>query len=572
MKEMSEQDRRNDGDARARRQRIAMCVFRVVALLAGAFWMLVFIAALRTGYLSRIGITVGALLAGSVVASPILGWAGRRRPELICNGVHLGIVALFILSGARTLLWPGDSATWRPYRFDDELAAIEAKRAIPDSENAARRYDAVFAERDEEDEPNFIFSGVTVRDELGSRPWKGDDYPQAAQWLDSQSGQIEKLLEIGRMEKCRWPVQADTYDDYTVAHRKLNHSVKLLWAAGNRDLGEGRITEALEKYFCILRMADHLHQQPSMVDSLTAFGSERFVLQMIRYVLAQSSLSAQNIAEIANRLPPATDPWPQEWETLSEFEKLRYMNLLGRLYEVNDNGAVSFAADFVISPKDRERTGKIPRLYWLMSMPRDPHGVRGMADTYFAEFDAIVRSQGLPPIERHRETTWESWADFAKMACNFYRWGAETLFFNGGDYIKYREARRPAITARRGAWLVLGLRRYRDAHGVWPQTLDAISEDVPAEAFVDPTAGEAFVYALDGDGFKLYSKGINRIDDGGRHGYVKALDKFEDDIPLWPPPPLTEPPDEGSIKKELQDIYGKDYVEATFQDKGSDKR
>jgi uncharacterized pyridoxal phosphate-containing UPF0001 family protein len=40
----------------------------------------------------------------------------------------------------------------------------------------------------------------------------------------------------------------------------LNHSVKLLLAAGNRDLGEGRVAEALTKYFCILRIADHLHQ------------------------------------------------------------------------------------------------------------------------------------------------------------------------------------------------------------------------------------------------------------------------------------------------------------------------
>jgi hypothetical protein len=99
-----------------------------------------------------------------------------------------------------------------------------------------------------------------------------------------------------------------------------------------------------------------------------------------------------------------------------------------------------------------------------------------------------------------------------------------------------------------------------------------IAEYVPAEAFVDPMTSEAFVYALDGDSFRLYSRGINRADDGGRHGYVKALDKLEDDLSMWPPPPPPEPPDEESLREELESIYGKDWVEAHFKDKGSDKK
>jgi hypothetical protein len=571
MKEMSGQDRQNDGDALARRKRIAKSVGRVVGPLSGVFWTLVFITLLRTGYLSWIGITVGALFAGSAVASPILGWAGKRRLRWVTPGVHFGILALFLLSGVKAALWPRDDA-WHPYRFDDELAAIEAKRAVPDAENAAHRYDALFARMDENDEPNFIFSGVVVRDELGTRPWRGEDYPQASQWLDSQAGLINELLEIGWMEKCRWPVQADTYDAYTVPYRKLNHSMKLLWAAGNRDLGEGRLDKALTEYFCILRIADHLHQQPSIVDSLTAFGHERFVLPMLRYVLVQSDLSAEKVAGIASRLPPAADSWPEEWERLSEFEKLRYMNLLGRLYEVDDKGTIRFAPVPAISPQDKQERGRgFPRLYWLMTMPRDPHRVRGMVDKYFAVFDPVVRSEYLPQTEEAEELSFGV-PDAARAMCNFYRWFWETACFNERTYTEHRRLRDLGITARRGTWLVLGLRCYHDTHGAWPQTLDVIAEYVPAEAFVDPTAGGPFAYVLDGEGFKLYSKGDNRIDDGGRRGYVKALHKSEDDISMWPPPPPAEPPDKESLREELEAIYGKDWVEANVKDKGSDKR
>ena len=42
------------------------------------------------------------------------------------------------------------------------------------------------------------------------------------------------------------------------------------------------------------------------------------------------------------------------------------------------------------------------------------------------------------------------------------------------------------------------------------------------------------MYDLDGDDFKLYSKGKNGIDEGGRWEYVRALDKHHDDIAIWP--------------------------------------
>ena len=199
MKEMSEQGRHAYEAALARRGRIAMRVFRVIGLMGRSFCMLLFVTALRTGYLTWIGITVGALFCGSLVISPLFGWAGRRRLELVCNGVHIGIIALLILSWAKASFWSGNAGAWRPYRFEDELAAIEARRAVPDAENAARRYDSLFAGMDEKDEPNFVLNGVSIRDKVEGRGWKSDDYPQISRWLDSQSEIADELLEIGKM-------------------------------------------------------------------------------------------------------------------------------------------------------------------------------------------------------------------------------------------------------------------------------------------------------------------------------------------------------------------------------------
>lgn len=449
---------------------------------------------------------------------------------------------------------------------------------MPDAENAAPRYEAVFGKMNMDDEPNFVFRGTSsIRSELGDGPWKGNDYPQAATWLDAQSSTIDGLLEIGKMEKCRWPVQADMFDEHTVPYEKLRRCWLLLLAAANRDLGENRVTAALTKYFCTLRLADHLHQQPSERDFFAGFGCERNGLRMIRYVLMQSPLSAEDVAQIAGHLLPAADPWPEEWERLLEHEKLHYMNLLGRLYEVNADGAIRFATQPVISAKDEDgnSAGGFPSLYWLMSMPRNPHAVHGIADKYFAKIEDRLDFEPQPLTDRYRPPSRLPLDDFVKAKCNAYRWGLEMCFFNGQEYVQHRHRRVPAITWRRGTWLVFGLRRYRDTHGAWPQTLDAISEYTPAKAFLDPTAGDAFVYAPDGDSFKLYSKGLNHLDEGGRDRYLRAQKKSEDDIAIWPPPVPEahedEPYDDEMIKQ-LERAYGKNYVKTHFKNEGSKKQ
>ncbi|MCU0914889.1 MAG: hypothetical protein MUC88_10030 [Planctomycetes bacterium] len=566
-----EENAQQEPQADARRKRIVKAVGGVIALLATCFWLLVFVMVVRTGYLSRIGLVTATVFIVSIIAPPFFVWTGRKRLATVSHGVHFGLLGLVLLAGATTYLWPQNDDTWRPYRFDDELAKIEAQQAMPDVENAAFHYASVFAEMDVDDEPDFGAGAA-----LESIPWKGDDHPQVSAWLEAQSGVVASLMEIGRMEKCRWPVQAGLYEPYTVPYKKLRRSTLLLMGTGNRDLGEGRVDNALTRYFCVLRMADYLQQQPSRLDARIGFGVERNALEMVRHILVQSPQSSRGIAQIAEHLPLTTDTWSGQWRRLLEYEKLRYMNLLGRLYEVDGRGHIRFAGRPMISPQDEgeqkqaKRPSRLLSLYWLMNMPLDPHGVRGLADRYFARFEPLVNTEPLPRIERRRQPGL-AWDDF-RCVCNFYRWWAEASFFREEEYTDHRQQYAQCLSLRRGTWLALGLRRYHDRHGAWPESLDQISEYVPPEAFRDPMTGETFVYRPEADSFALYSTGLNRLDEGGRRGYVKALDKVQDDLWIWPPPaPEPELSDE-EIRKQLEEIYGAEFVETYLKDTGSKKQ
>jgi hypothetical protein len=87
-------------------------------------------------------------------------------------------------------------------------------------------------------------------------------------------------------------------------------------------------------------------------------------------------------------------------------------------------------------------------------------------------------------------------------------------------------------SGEKGALLIIALKRYKDKNGSWPENLEEIKGLTKEENFIDTINGQSFVYKLADEGFVLYSKGKNGIDNGGI-GYSGDKEK-EDDIYIWP--------------------------------------
>lgn len=61
----------------------------------------------------------------------------------------------------------------------------------------------------------------------------------------------------------------------------------------------------------------------------------------------------------------------------------------------------------------------------------------------------------------------------------------------------------------------LALKLYKHQHGAYPDTLAALSPAILADVPPDPFTGKPVFYRREGDGFILYSVGLNGTDDGG---------------------------------------------------------
>ena len=82
---------------------------------------------------------------------------------------------------------------------------------------------------------------------------------------------------------------------------------------------------------------------------------------------------------------------------------------------------------------------------------------------------------------------------------------------------------------------MIGLRRHKNKHGHWPESLEQVKDLTSQENFLDPINGGSFVYKLTEDNFSLYSKGKNNIDEGGKRDRCSEEQTGADDWLIWPP-------------------------------------
>jgi hypothetical protein len=478
-------------------------------------------------------------------------------------------VAAIVLALIIWVFLPDDNEGWRPYKFDEELAALQAKYAIPDSEKAASIYNALLEDYDPNTmHPDFLDPNIeylTLRE-----TWSGKDHPELAQWLEGHQDTIAKLSEASKVAKCAFPIPHDTLSlsdtiDYLP---EIRHWAFLLVRAGNNDMAEGRIEEGLEKYLCVGKMGNHMRQQSSLLEVLVGIAVEALALGRFKAFVVTADATEEHLSVIEKAVADIKYDWTSDISRFLECEKLMTKNLICSMaYEVNSDGRTRFSRD----PYARMRHQLKERLdanqigdqeemkllkshmyptYWKkkyikagtilgwFSMPSTPQKAGEIIDSSYGYLYAMIE----PDFDWQREppelpeflsflTPWYLTRirfDFSFFAKSMASMLEESYYTIHDQYLRN-------ITEQRGNQLIIALRRYKNKTGQWPEKLDEVKSLAPAEIFVDPINGGSFVYKLTEENFTLYSKGKNNIDEDGK--YKRRYDETSegDDWLIWPP-------------------------------------
>jgi hypothetical protein len=227
---------------------------------------------------------------------------------------------------------------------DELLRVIDAAHAVPAEENAARIYtelswDSNLPSLDPSVLPQQVLSATLAR------PWRSDEFPQAAKWIDERQAVVDVLLEAARRPQCwfsvfegRW--QADKRRDAGYQWPSL------LLLVANRDLGEGRADAGLDKLLCVFRMARHFLAQSSPQDYLMGTGMVWNGLRRFAKLVVREDAPAEWLARLEAALPPIED--------ISK-EQARQLDEVRALYEQEYPRTLGTRLRSIFSPKTRSR-------------------------------------------------------------------------------------------------------------------------------------------------------------------------------------------------------------------------
>ena len=245
---------------------------------------------------------------------------------------YVAIVILIVAIGCCFLLKTGllDFQT-----IDEQLAAIEAARAIPDAENAAIIYNQLLENYDKSPlSLDFVDEDIdymTLRE-----PWSSKDYPELAEWLEDRQDIISTLLEASEKEKCRFPINTDIQQmpGQTEYRSAIRGWAFLLVRAANNDIAEGRIDAGIQKCSCLVQMGEHLCQQPVLIDYLVGIAVEALALGSVKTFILEDDVSGKHLKTIEAVIPQTRDNWSEVSSKIIEFETLYERKNLSLFYRL----------------------------------------------------------------------------------------------------------------------------------------------------------------------------------------------------------------------------------------------
>ncbi|GAJ13967.1 unnamed protein product, partial [marine sediment metagenome] len=208
--------------------------------------------------------------------------------------------------------------------INEQLAAIEAARAIPDSENAAFIYNELLTEHPQiPRRPDFLGEDA---DRVTKRlPWIAADHPKLAKWIKGHQPTIDRLLHASAFDKCRFPIADSTNQLNLRTGNRLSTMRRwayLLSIAANNDIAEGRTDNAIAKYRCVTQLARHLCQQPIFLEYIIGTAVEELGLQGLYRMLIETDLTETQIKVIEQFQPTTRENWADISADIIEIERL----------------------------------------------------------------------------------------------------------------------------------------------------------------------------------------------------------------------------------------------------------
>ncbi|MBM4103710.1 MAG: hypothetical protein FJ263_06600 [Planctomycetes bacterium] len=472
-------------------------------------------------------------------------------PKILRKWVWLG----FAVAVAAVIVWifipEKDDGQWQPYNLDKEIAAFNAKYAVPDEDNAAVLYTAIMKNQNWEEIDRKL-------DELGTKDpncvehWSDEDGRKLAELILPLEPDLDAIREAAKNSKCRF----ETHPTVLGLQKDLDRlQIFRRWANILNMISEHVASpqEQIDNGITLLQMGKHLSDQPNLLNLLSGLAVAGTGQNQLNKNVMDNAITLQQIDAIENALQQSKFDMASQWPQILECERFYVKDVYALMYEVHASGKIRFTHGlyqnlFNIARKDPNefpRWTKFQKKIFPLSMwfvlPDKPDSIFQMIDTayqpyYAANWSGCFNTKPKRPFYPN--------AEFQNFPFHTSQWNirgcvdllaamTQSIINNFHYTLSKSEA------DRRGCLLLCAMQQYRHQHRDWPGKLEDLLPAVSEELLTDPVSQERFVYKNAGDSIILYGKGEDGIDSGGKRRSVYDPNKLtyiwaQDDNLIWP--------------------------------------
>ena len=412
-------------------------------------------------------------------------------------------------------------------------AAIEKSgmsfRALPDWRNAAILYckasNDIVKPRGRPDE---LFSYVAANE------WVDD--PEFVSWFDGNAEVLKLIHKAARKPDAEFPLLGE--DDEPVYEMLLPHLshmrafARLLSSEGKRFESQRKYGRALESYFAITALADHVRDSNAMlISDLVSIACRSIRNRAVERCMANRPLSEERLRRIIEHYEKLVESPPSFTDCLTR-EKLCEDSAVDEAMR-NPGEAASvlgmLGAPPGESPSSSRRNGEaLARAITTM-------GAEAKA-AYERDYAALMKWSELPAWQALRpENDWARYIEGLPNTCIFSKMLLKALSPAKKHYAR--------AEAEEGLVLITAaIKLYEKKNGRPPASLNDLERGYLSKLPTDPFSGRSFIYSVRGTDWILYSVWENLTDDGGAgsvpHKYKEDKDFLfsSGKIPVSPPP------------------------------------
>lgn len=417
------------------------------------------------------------------------------------------IVLVVVLIAAHTI-----ATVVLGYMVKMKIAAIKAKgepvsfadlnrEKIPDSENAAVIYMRVIKAYREPAVSDRWFRPF-------SKEWRKQGaatpnlWREVGQALESQQGIIDQIEAAASRPKCRYPISLDANGLPIFSHyARMKHLEQLLSVNASYNAANGDMDEAVRSIELGFKLSESLKDDPLIIGFLVRISLIRIVSASIKKSLEYGDISESQAKYLFDLL--ADIDLHSDYENVIVGERVVGIEGYERIRRKGYSGII---ADI---PKDRYVISDRLLKYRLLG----PYAGRPFSYAqeldYLKEMSDQIEIASLPSREAMNKKSKPTF-DRAR-----------------GSHIS-------CATRIAGSQILLALAAYKDRYGSYPETLAELKSKLGWKLPEDPFSGKDFLYKRQGNGYLLYSVGLNLKDDGGSEEYIQINknDREQADI-IW---------------------------------------